>query len=100
MKYTFGIPSARIVVDFYQLRSDYAERRLESLRRMYNEACILFDRHDYHDALLCFCFIRTELDKIISSCDSFLDASLIDMFVRIENCISECMHKLSNSGEN
>lgn len=96
----FRIPPTRIIVGFYHLRSQYAERQLESLRRMYNESCILFDRHDYHDALLCFCFIRDELGMIISSSHSSLDASLVDMFVRIENCISECMHKLSNSGEN
>ncbi|EBR9320813.1 hypothetical protein D5N88_26320 [Salmonella enterica subsp. enterica serovar Panama] len=99
MKDKFSLSSVKVISGFEHLRSDYSKRQFESFHKMYRDACILFDRGHFHDALLCFCFIRDEIGKIIPSFDSFLNASLINLFARIEEFISECMHKLSNSGE-
>ncbi|EEF8013709.1 hypothetical protein GWR30_22960 [Salmonella enterica] len=101
MKDKFIIPPARIVVGFYQLRSQYAERELESLHRMYNESCILCDKGDYHDALLCFCFIKNKIGDVISSADSSLASDLSHMLMNANFCISECMDKLLHArGDN
>lgn len=100
MKDRFRTCTTRIIVDFYHLRSQYAERQLESLRRLSSEACDLCDRGDYHDSLLCFCFIKDEIGKVISSAHSSLAFSLSAMLMNTNFRISECMHKLSNSGEN
>lgn len=99
MKDKSSLPSVKVIASFEYLRSDYSKRQFESLQKMNRVACFLFDREHFYDALLCFCFIRDEIGKIIPSCDSFLNASLINMFARIEKIISECTHKLLNSGE-
>lgn len=99
MKHKLTSPSLKVIVGFEHVRSNYVDSKIELLKKAYRDACILFDGGHFYDALLCFCFIRDEIGKVIPSCDSFLNASLINMFARVENCISECMHKLLNSGE-
>lgn len=94
MKDKFRTRPTRIIVDFYHLRSQYAERELESLHRMYNESCILFDKGDYHDALLCFCFIRDKIGEVISSAHSSSVSDLSHMLINTNFSISKCLDKI------
>lgn len=100
MKNKFSLPSVKVIAGFERLRSDYSKRQFESLQKMYRDACILFDRGHFHDALLSFCFVRDEFGHVISSCYFPAVSDLSDMFINADNRISDCMHKLLNSGEN
>ncbi|HAO3759008.1 TPA: hypothetical protein IOH10_002642 [Salmonella enterica] len=99
MKNKSSLLSGKVIVGFEHVRSNYVDSKIELLKKAYRDACILFDRGSFHDALLSFCFIRDEFGHVISSCYFPAVSDLFDMFINTDNRISDCMHKLLNSGE-
>lgn len=81
-------------IDFHVVRSEYAERKLELLRKTYLRSMYVYDAGDYPEAILCFQFLMKELDTVISSADPccFINAS--DLVRSLQDYISFCNQRL------
>ncbi len=81
-------------IDFYAIRSEYAERKLELLRKTYLRSMYVYDAGDYPEAILCFQFLMKELDTVISSADSFCFPGASDLVIRLQDFISFCNQRI------
>lgn len=86
-------------IDFYAVRSEYAVRKLELLRKTYLHSLEVYEAGDYPDAILCFQFLMKELDTVILSADSVCFLGVTDLVRRIQDYISFCNQQFLDMGK-
>lgn len=91
---TEELPPCYDVADFRNVRALYAYRKLELLRKAFLHSLEVYSEGDYPEALLCFYFLKKELDTVISSVDSRSFLSVTDLARNIRDYISVCNEKI------
>ncbi|EFQ5903203.1 hypothetical protein HZX00_004345 [Salmonella enterica] len=94
MSFAEEFPPSYYGLDFRVVRSEYVQRKLGLLRKAYLHSLKVVSDGDFIEALLCFHFLKNELDAVISSADSRCFVSASDLVISIQDYISLCNQRI------